>query len=289
MNARTDREIHVLCGAVHPPSRQRFAEEAEALGRTLRWLDPHAVVAHEGALLCDGRPLLLPHVALARSGGYTSDRALATLHAYEQLGVTLVDSAEAVERCRDKLVAERLLSTAGLPVPGTVAVGGVDGVTSVGGALELLGPLPLVVKPAQGMKGSGVRLALSELELEVALLAEGPLLVQEYMPHEADLRVIVVGGEALGAIRRRPETDFRSNLHLGARAESANLPEDVAWLAVQAAAAVGAEVAGVDLLPREGGWVVLEVNSSPGFDGFEAATGRNVARAILVHALSLAR
>lgn len=287
------REIHVLCGALHPPSRARFEAEAKILGRTLRWLDPHAVLdAGDGGLQCDGHALALPEVALARSGGFTSDRALEILRAYERLGVTVVDSSEAVERCRDKLVAERLLAAAGLPVPRSVAVGGTVGVTvgvtSVAAAIELLGQPPLVVKPARSMQGTGVRLAATERELAAALLEAGPLIVQEYVPHEADLRVIVVGGEPLGAIRRFAEGDFRSNLHVGGRAQAAELSEAAARFATDAAAALGAEVAGVDLLPRDGGWVVLEVNSSPGFEGFEAQTGVNVARAVLTHALSLA-
>lgn len=285
-------EVHVLCGAQHPASRARFESEAAHLGVGLRWLDPHVVTLREGGLAHGGIALSAPRVVLARSGGYTTDRALSALRAYEQLGVAVIDSVEAVERCRDKHLCASVLSAAGLPVPRTVSVGGVGGVDSVASAVALLGPPPLVVKPSRGMKGEGVLLAADEVELEAALLPSGALhppgalLVQEYVPHDHDVRVIVVGGEPLGAIERVPVADFRSNLHVGSTARLADLTEEAGRVAVMAAAAVGAEIAGVDMLPGEDGYVVLEVNSSPGFDGFESATGTNVARAILVHALS---
>lgn len=282
-----DGEVHVLCGAARPASRVRFETEAAALGVGLRWLDPHAISLGEDGLAYDCTALSLPRVALARSGGYTTDRALEALRAYEQLGVVVIDSVEAVGRCRDKRISASVLSAAGLPHPRTVAAGGEGGVDTVAAAVAVLGPPPLVVKPARGMKGAGVLLAADEGELEAALLAPGALLVQEYVPHDHDLRVIVIGCEPLGAIERIPVTDFRSNLHVGSTVRRAMLTDEVGRLAAMAAAAVGAEVAGVDILPRAAGYVVLEVNSSPGFDGFESVTGVNVARAILEHALSL--
>lgn len=282
------REIHVLCGAPSTPSRPRFESEAAQLGRAVRWLDPHAVETTPEGLRYEGEPLALPEVALARSGGYTTDRALDALRAYESFGVRVVDSVESIERCRDKLLATSLLAAAGLPVPATAAVGPAGGIMTAADAIELLGPPPLVVKPSRGMKGAGVTLAVQVEDLAAALPGEGPLVVQEYVPHESDVRVIVIGGEAIGAIRRTPQADFRCNLHVGGRARSEQLGEEAAALAVAAAAALGAEIAGVDLLPKDGGHVVLEVNTSPGFDGFERATGANVAAAILRHALALA-
>lgn len=206
------------------------------------------------------------------------------LQRLEASGVPVVNPPRAVEASVDKYLALAKLDGEGLPVPETWAGESAEGAL---GAFEALGG-DVVVKPLFGSEGRGL-LRVSEREIAGRAFATlerlgAVLYVQRFIPHEGhDLRVFVVGERVVGAIRRFPNGgDWRTNLSRGGRAEVFAIDPETERLAIRSARAVGARVAGVDLLPaRAGGLVVLEVNAVPGWRGLAAATGIDVAAEVL--------
>ena len=211
------------------------------------------------------------------------------LHCLERLGVTVLNPPGVIERTVDKFYTSALLEEAGLKTPRVVVTERLDEAMA---AFQMMGDV--VVKPLFGSGGRGiVRVSDPEIAYRVfhALeLERAVYYVQQVVPHDGrDLRVFVVGTRVLAAIWRSAET-WRTNLARGARAERTELPQAWADLSVAAARAVGAEYAGVDLLPTATGELyVVEVNSIPGWRGLHDATGVDVAGAVVQHLEHLVR
>lgn len=205
------------------------------------------------------------------------------LHRLEAMGIPVVNPPKAVEAAVDKFLALARLESEGLKVPPTW-VG--ESASEALGAFERLGG-DVVIKPLFGSEGRGlVRVSDLELARRAVFMLErldSVIYMQSYVEHEGfDVRAFVIGGRILGAVRRYPALgQWRTNLSLGGRAEAARLDEEARSLAVRAARAVGARVAGVDLLPGRDGWYVLEVNAVPGWKGLKEATGIDVAAEVL--------
>ncbi len=206
------------------------------------------------------------------------------LHRLVAAGVPILNSPSAVEASVDKYLATARLAAAGLPVPPTWAGERADDALE---AFESLGG-DVVIKPLFGSEGRGlVRVSDPELARRACqtLSRLGAVLyLQRFIPHPGhDFRVFVLGGRVLGAIRRHaPAGDWRTNISLGGRAESISIDPELGRLALQAAEAVGASMAGVDLLPgRDGSLQVIEVNAVPGWKALAAATGLDVAAEIV--------
>jgi RimK family alpha-L-glutamate ligase len=209
------------------------------------------------------------------------------LHRLEALGVPVLNPPRAVEVAVDKYLALAQLDAAGLPVPPTWTGESAEEALI---AFELLGG-DVVVKPLFGSEGRGL-VRVSDLELARRTFRTlerlgAVLYLQRAIRHPGhDLRAFVLGGRTLGAIRRHaPGSDWRTNVSLGGRPELCRLDPAAEQLALRAARAVGAEMAGVDLLPDpdRGGLVVLEVNAVPGWRALAGATGVDVAAEILIH------
>ena len=207
------------------------------------------------------------------------------LHRLEALGVPLLNSPASLERTVDKLYTSCLLEDAGLPTPRTVVA---EREADALAAFRELGDV--VVKPLFGANGRGmVRITDEEIACRVfrALeLERAVYYIQETVPHDGrDLRAFVVGERVIAAAWRHAAPGaWRTNIARGGRARAAELPAAWAELAVRAARAVGADYAGVDLLPaRDGRLLVLEVNGIPGWKGVAAATGVDVPGAIVRH------
>jgi RimK family alpha-L-glutamate ligase len=200
------------------------------------------------------------------------------LHWIEERGVPVMNSPRAIERSVDKFYTTALLQEAGLPTPETVVC---EGVGDAMAAVRAMGDV--IVKPIFGSMGHGmVRVS----DPDVAFRVLRSLQQVRAVDHGGrDVRVFVVGGTVLGAIERRaPDGEWRTNVSGGGSARPFDLPPAWAELALRAAAAVGADYAGVDLLPsREGAVFVLEVNGIPGWHGLQQATGLDVAGAIVEH------
>ncbi|HEX5107653.1 MAG TPA: RimK family alpha-L-glutamate ligase [Vicinamibacterales bacterium] len=206
------------------------------------------------------------------------------LHWIERRGVVVMNSPRTIERTVDKFYTDSLLRDAGLPTPDTVVCEGVDEAMA---AVRSMGDV--VIKPIFGSMGHGlVRVANPDLAYRVLRPLEqmkSVFYVQRALDHGGrDWRVFVVGGQAIGAIERQaPPGEWRSNISRGGSARRIDVSPECARLAVRAAAAVGADYAGVDLLPSSDGVFVLEVNGIPGWQGLQQATDVDVAGAIVEH------
>ena len=240
-----------------------------------------------GGLSSETVPILEADAVLARiiPGGSLEQviYRVDALHWIEDRGVVVVNSPRAIERCVDKFYTTALLHDAGLPTPETVVCQEVDEAIT---AVKAMGEC--VIKPIFGSLGHGmVRVSEPEVARRILRSLEQTrtvFYVQKAIDHPGrDIRAFVVGGAVLGAIERRaPDGEWRTNVAIGGTATPCELPEAWAQMAIRAAATVGADYAGVDLLPsRDGQVFVLEVNGIPGWEGLQKATGIDVAGAIV--------
>lgn len=203
------------------------------------------------------------------------------LHRLEDRGVKVMNSPRAIERTVDKFWTSALLEQCGIPTPETIVCDNVEEATA---AFRLLGDV--IVKPLFGSMGLGmVRVNDEEMAFRVFRTIEqirGVYYIQRTIQHKGvDVRAFVIGGRVMGAIERR-SSGWRTNLARGGAARCITLPEELGALAVRAAAAVGADYAGVDLLTADDGTVyVLEVNGIPGWKGLQEATGIDIAGRLL--------
>lgn len=271
----------------------RYRASARELGLELELKDPQAfgfTVAGEAPSLCyRGKPQALPAYLLPRMGSGTSYYALSLIRQLELLGVKSLNSSRAIASAGDKLETLQLLAAKGLPVPKTL----LPRFPLDFAALERELAYPLVLKPVCGLEGKGVflcenRAQLADLARWLATFRDSrvQVMLQELVAPSRgrDLRVMVIGGKALGAmLRTAPPGGFKANYSSGGRAEAYPLDAEIAALAQGAARHLQLEIAGVDLLFAESGYKICEVNSSPGFAGFEKATGLKVPEAVFRH------
>ena len=231
-------------------------------------------------------------VVIPRIGASITGYGLAVVEHLEAMGVPVVNRPQAIARSRDKLRCLQLLARSGLRIPRTVMARDASNVPRL---VDEVGGLPAIVKLLRGTQGVGVMLASTIPELQ-GILETFRGLGQEFVLQEfvaesrgRDIRALVVGGKVVGAMRRRAKRgEFRSNLHRGGRGRPITLEPAYVDAALRATELVGLEVAGVDLLETQAGPTLLEVNSSPGFEGLERATGLDAAGAIVDRALTLA-
>jgi RimK family alpha-L-glutamate ligase len=207
------------------------------------------------------------------------------LHWIETRGVAVINSPRAIERSVDKFYTHALLDQAGLPTPETLVC---ETIADAVAAVRALGDV--IVKPIFGSMGIGmVRITDPDVAVRILRALEqmrAVFYVQRAIDHGGrDVRAFVIGGRVVGAIQRQaPPGEWRTNVSHGGTATPFDLPPTWERLALRAAAAVGADYAGVDLLPsRDGGVFVLEVNAIPGWQGLQQATGIDVAAAIVGH------
>jgi ribosomal protein S6--L-glutamate ligase len=220
-----------------------------------------------------------------RIGASITFYGLAVLRQFEMMGVFPANESQAISQSRDKLSSLQLLSRHDIGIPPTAFAQRREDVRS---AIRKVGGTPVILKLMEGTQGKGVILAESVKSAESVLDAMSTLrqniLIQAFIEEAGgtDYRAIVVGGRVVAAMRRRaPEGEFRSNLHRGGTAEGVELEPAYAEMAVHAAEVLGLNIAGVDMIPSKEGPMVLEVNSSPGLEGIEGATGVDVAGAMI--------
>lgn len=224
---------------------------------------------------------------IPRIGSSVTFFGAAVVRQFEMMKTFSSADSNAILRSRDKLRSLQVLSREGLGLPKTVFTNfskeKEDVISSVGGA-------PLIIKLLEGTQGLGVVLAETRKAAESVLDAfnglKARVIVQEYIKESkgSDIRVFVVGGKVIGAMKRTGKAgEFRSNLHRGGTAEVIKLSKQERQAAVRATKAMGLDIAGVDLLQSERGPLILEVNSSPGLQGIENATGKDVAGKIIAY------
>ncbi|HSM44939.1 MAG TPA: 30S ribosomal protein S6--L-glutamate ligase [Acidimicrobiia bacterium] len=228
---------------------------------------------------------LSPDAIIPRIGASYTFYGTAVVRQFEMADVFTLNSSDGISRSRDKLRSMQILSRAGVGLPTTSFA---HSIQDVNGLLEVVGGTPVVVKLLEGTQGLGVVLAETKKAAESVIGAfrqlDANILVQQFIKEAggSDIRAFVVGGKVVAAMRRQGAPgDFRSNLHRGGSAEVIKLSPRERSTAVRAAKSLGLEVAGVDLLQSEEGPMVLEVNSSPGLEGIERASGVDIADQII--------
>jgi ribosomal protein S6--L-glutamate ligase len=211
----------------------------------------------------------------------------AVVRQLEQLDIFCLNSSLGIANARDKLRGLQVLARHNIGIPATSFVRDKADVLP---AIGRVGGAPVIIKLLEGTQGAGVVLAETR-EIAAAIVqalhsANQNVLVQKFVAESRgrDIRALVVGDEVVAAMRRvAVEGEFRSNVHLGARTEAVSLDAESARVAVEAAQIMGLRVAGVDMLESDEGPQVIEVNSSPGLEGIEGASGVDVAGAIIDH------
>lgn len=270
-------------------SHKRIVEAARSRGHSIdviNTLHVHMnITSSKPVLRHGGRTLPVYDAIIPRIGASVTHYGLAVLRQFEMQGVFPLNESVAIGRSRDKLRALQILAREGIGLPVTAFAHGPrkseDVIKEVGGA-------PCVIKLLEGTQGMGVILAETQASaksiIEAFSAANINILVQEFIKEAGgtDVRALVVGGQVVAAMKRTGKIgDFRSNLHRGGRAETVLLSPDEIDTAVRSARTLGLNVCGVDMLRARRGPVVIEVNSSPGIEGIEAATGVDIAGHII--------
>jgi len=209
----------------------------------------------------------------------------AVVRQFEMMNVFTVNDSVGIARSRDKLRSMQILAKKGVGLPVTAFAHHTDATSEL---IKMCGGAPLVIKLLEGTQGAGVVLAetknAAQSVIEAFKAGNMNILVQEFIKEAkgADIRCIVVGGKVIAAMKRQAEEgEFRSNLHRGGTAEKVKISPEERAVACRAAKAMGLNVAGVDLLRSNHGPVVMEVNSSPGLEGIEQCSGKDVAGMII--------
>ena len=230
---------------------------------------------------------------LPRIGTSITDFGLAVVKHFELLDMTVVNGSQAILESRDKMRSLQILARAGLKVPATVMCRTSKGLKA---ALAAVGGMPVVLKVLRGTQGVGVMLLHTPASLESVLDTlrglDQDVILQQFLAEGAgrDYRVFVVGGQVVAAMMRTAAPgEFRSNIHRGGEGKLIKLPKGFERAAVEAARILKLGVAGVDLMESNQGPMILEVNSSPGFEGIEKATGLNIAGQIMRYMVGEAR
>jgi ribosomal protein S6--L-glutamate ligase len=271
-------------------STRRLLEEAHRLKIECLVANPLrcqlAVGSHGPEVFVYGKRLDGVDVVLPRIGTSITEYGLLVVRHFESMGVPVVNGSDSILNSRNKFRALQTCSAKGIPLPSSVVS---RSLSDIPASFRMVGKFPMVMKLLQGAQGIGVMLGHDRSSVEsvisTLLSFDKELILQEFVKESggSDVRVLVVGGEAVAAMRRQARSgEFRANVHRGGWGERiTRLPKRYERLAVAAAKAVGLEIAGVDLLESSSGPMLLEVNSSPGFQELEKATGINVAERMI--------
>ncbi|EGL54942.1 MAG TPA: 30S ribosomal protein S6--L-glutamate ligase [Methylophaga aminisulfidivorans] len=270
-------------------STRRLVEAAEARGHEVHVLDVLRCYMNITSLKPEvhykGEILTGYDAVIPRIGASVTFYGTAVLRQFEMMNVYPLNESVAISRSRDKLRALQLLSRKGIGLPVTGFAHRPDDVDDL---IKMVGGAPLVIKLLEGTQGIGVVLAETEQAAESVIEAfmgmKANILVQEFIKEAggADIRCFVVGDKVVASMKRQgKEGEFRSNLHRGGSANLIRISPLERATAVRAAKTMGLNVCGVDLLRSNHGPVVMEVNSSPGLEGIENATGKDIASMII--------
>ncbi|MBN9888844.1 30S ribosomal protein S6--L-glutamate ligase [Salipiger abyssi] len=272
-------------------STRRLIEAAEARGHTMEVIDTSRcymnIRAVGGEVHYDGRRLPHYDAVIPRIGASVTSYGTAVVRQFESLGTYCLSGSEGITVSRDKLHAHQVLARHRIGMPTTAFA---RSPKDSGNVISLVGGAPLVLKLLESTQGKGVVLAETKKAAESVISAfqglKADFLVQSFVKEAAgeDIRCFVVGGKVVAAMRRKGKPDdFRSNLHQGGTAEPVRISKAEREVAVRAARAMKLDVAGVDLLRGEDGPKVLEVNSSPGLEGIEKTSGKDIAAMVIQH------
>ncbi|MCC6491544.1 MAG: 30S ribosomal protein S6--L-glutamate ligase [Pirellulales bacterium] len=269
-------------------STQRLKEAGKNRGHEMSVVDYLRcymdITSRRPQVVYQGQPLQVDAV-IPRIGASNTFYGTAVVRQFEMMGVFVANESQAISRSRDKLRSLQLLARDGIGLPVT---GCAHSTKDIDGLISVAGGAPLVVKLIEGTQGVGVILAETKKAAQAVIEAfrglEANIIVQEFIKEAggSDIRCFVVGGRVVAAMKRQAAPgEFRSNLHRGGTAEKVKIAPEERSTAVRAARTMGLNISGVDLLRSAHGAVVMEVNSSPGLEGIEQATGVDVAGKII--------
>lgn len=270
-------------------STRRLKEAGEQRGyemKVINYLRCYMnITSHRPTVVYQGKQLEDFDAVIPRIGASKTFYGTAVVRQFEMMGVFPTNNSQAISRSRDKLRCLQLLAREGIGLPVT---GFANSTQDIDGLIEIVGGAPLVIKLLEGTQGIGVVLAETHQAAKSVIEAfrglDANILVQEFIKEAggSDIRCFVIGEKVVAAMKRQgAEGEFRSNLHRGGSAEKIKLTPEERSTAVRAAKTMGLKVAGVDMLRSNHGPVVMEVNSSPGLEGIENATGVDVAGKII--------
>ena len=273
-------------------STSRIVLAARGRGHDVAVIDPleFQIVVSRGrpSLFVGGTTVPRYDIVIPRIGASITNYGLAVVRQFDLMGVPVLNGAVAIARSRDKLRALQLLTRRNVDIPTTVCARSPAGIDA---ALQLVGGCPAIVKLQQGTQGIGTMIAETSQAvhslLETLWAMGQDIVLQEYVRESKgrDIRALVVGGKVVASMRRVAKPgEFRSNLHRGGKGGKLKLPREYRLAAIKATKVMGLEVAGVDMLEAKTGPKILEINSSPGLEGIERATGHDVAGALVEHA-----
>ena len=266
-------------------STRRIIHSAEELGHEVRVVDYLRcymnITSKKPTVIFRGEKLENYDAVITRIGASYTFYGAAVVRQFEMSGLYTINRSKAITRSRDKLRSLQILAREGIGLPVT---GFANHTADIEGMIDTVEGIPLVIKLLEGTQGKGVVLAETKKAASSVLSAfrqlKANILVQEFIKEAngKDIRALVIGDEVVGAMERTaPEGDFRANIHLGGEGREVNLSDDEKRMAVKAAKTLGLRIAGVDLIRSKRGLLVIEVNSSPGLEGIEAATGKDIA------------
>lgn len=272
-------------------STERLIEEGKKRGHRVEVIDPlkcDIIIEREKpTIYYKDRYLDYVDAVIPRIGASITFYGCAVVRQFEMMNVFVSATSDAIQRSRDKLRSLQRLSKAGIGMPKTVFTNYSRDVEEV---IEHAGGVPVIIKLLEGTQGLGVVLAETKSAAESVLEAfnglEARVIVQEFIKEAkgADIRALIVDGQVVGAMKRQgKEGEFRSNLHRGGTAKVITLNEQETQLAINAAKVLKLPVCGVDMLQSARGPLLLEVNSTPGLEGIEEASGRNIAKNIITY------
>lgn len=269
-------------------STQRLIEGCQKAGHEVDVLDTlrFSIQVEQGhpGLMYENHPICHYDAVIPRIGAATTFFGTAVVRQFEQMGVFCLNSSQAINNARDKLRAFQILSRHNIGIPHTAFV---KHRQSVMPTIQSMGGAPVIIKLLEGTQGIGVILAdtnkVAEAIIETMQSTKQNVLIQKFVKESRgkDVRVFVVGGKVVAAMRRTAKGDeFRSNVHRGGSVEAVELDTEYETNAVRAAHIMGLNVAGIDILESHEGPKIIEVNSSPGLQGIEQATGVDIATCI---------
>ena len=272
-------------------STRRLVEAAEQRGHTVRVVDTlrcyMSIASHRPSIHYKGEELESFDAIVPRIGASVTFYGCAVLRQFEMMNTYVLNDSVAITRARDKLRSLQLLSRKGLGLPVTGFAHSPDDIPDL---ITMAKGAPLVIKLLEGTQGIGVVLAETNQAAESVIQAfmgmKANIMVQEYIKEAkgADIRCLVIGDKVVASMKRQAaDGEFRSNLHRGGTASVIRITPEERSTAIRAAKAMGLGVAGVDLLRSNHGPVIMEVNSSPGLQGIETATGKDIAGLIVEH------
>lgn len=290
-------QIAILSRSRGLHSIKRLLKEARSLGVDCEVIDPldcGLVVDGESSRILVGNRILGHYdVVLPRIGASITDYGLAVVKQFETLGYFVVNPSRAIAESRDKMRSLQVLTQAGLRVPATALTRSFRHLRS---AVQAVKGLPLVMKTLQGTQGVGVMLMHTPISVgsvvETLRGLDQDVILQQFVAEGAgrDYRAFVIGKQVVAAMQRTaPMGDFRSNIHRGGEGKWIELPRSYEKAAILAAKTLGLQIAGVDLMESRQGPLIIEVNSSPGFEGIEEATGMNIAKMMIKFMVKEAR